>query len=96
MNFFQKVNDQYYKPPNGSLFVMIGGEGPIDMYWMTGGDWIKNARLYGALAIQLEHRYYGDSHPTADTSNANLKWLKSTQALADLANFISTIKNQLG
>lgn len=77
------------------MFVLIGGEGPVDIGWMVYGDWIKNARLYHAMTLQLEHRYYGHSHPTADTSTRNLQWLSSTQALADLANFISTMKINL-
>lgn len=32
-------------------------------------------------------RYYGDSHPTKDTSMSNLKYLSSRQALADFAYF---------
>jgi len=63
---------------------------------MTYGDWIKNARLNKAMALQLEHRYYGVSHPTTDASTANLQWLSSEQALADLANFITSIKVTLG
>jgi hypothetical protein len=43
---------------------------------------------FNALCIQLEHRYYGDSHPTRDTSTPNLIYLSSRQALADVANFI--------
>lgn len=88
-------NSKYYKP-GGPLFVMIGGEGPIssgfmDMPW----DWVKNGKIYGAYLLQLEHRYYGKSHPTSDTSVPNLKWLSSEQALADLANFITTMKQKL-
>lgn len=90
------TNSKYYKP-GGPLFVMIGGEGPIsagfsDMPF----DWVKNGKIYGAYLLQLEHRYYGKSHPTPDTTVPNLKWLSSEQALADLANFITTIKQQLG
>ena len=32
-------------------------------------------------------RFYGDSHPTSDTSVANLVYLSSVQALADFAYF---------
>ena len=33
-------------------------------------------------------RFYGESYPTADMSNANLHYLTSEQALADLAQFV--------
>ncbi len=32
-------------------------------------------------------RYYGESHPTPNTSVANLKWLSSRQALLDVVAF---------
>lgn len=47
--------------------------------------------LNGTL-LYTEHRYYGNSHPTEDTSTANLKYLTVEQALADLAHFIEHIK----
>lgn len=39
-----------------------------------------------------EHRYYGKSQPTEDTSTKNLEFLTAEQALADLAHFIEYIK----
>jgi hypothetical protein len=45
------------------------------------------------IMFYTEHRYYGKSRPTADTSNDNLKYLTVHQALADLAHFIKHIKN---
>lgn len=89
------LNDQYYKS-DGPMFVFIGGEAPADIGWMTYGDWIKNAKLNGAMALQLEHRFYGESRPTNDASTSNLQWLSSEQALADLANFIMSMKAKLG
>lgn len=43
---------------------MIGGEGEASPLWMVNGAWIDNAKTYGALCFQLEHRFYGKSHPT--------------------------------
>jgi pimeloyl-ACP methyl ester carboxylesterase len=47
----------------------------------------------------LEHRYYGDSQPfTAEQggwSSDNLKWLDSNNALADIAQFIDFINDDL-
>ena len=37
--------------------------------------------------IALEHRFYGESQPTKDMSPSNLRYLTSSQALADLARF---------
>lgn len=43
---------------------MIGGEGEATIEWMKAGSWIDYAKEYKALCFQLEHRYYGKSHPT--------------------------------
>jgi hypothetical protein len=66
---------------------MIGGEGPVDPAWNVEGAWIEYAQENKALAIQVEHRFYGKSHPTPNTSVDNLILLSSDQALADLAYF---------
>ncbi|KAK0076431.1 hypothetical protein PV326_010783 [Microctonus aethiopoides] len=81
------VNSEYYKE-NGPVFVMIGGEGEANATWMVEGQWIEYAKQYKALCFQLEHRFYGKSHPTSDLSVKNLVYLTSEQALADLAYFI--------
>jgi hypothetical protein len=57
------VNDQFFKR-NGPVFLMIGGEGEATSKWMHKGAWIKYAEKFGALCFQLEHRFYGKSHPT--------------------------------
>lgn len=44
---------------------MIGGEGTADPIWNLEGQWLKWAQEFGALALQLEHRYYGTSRPTS-------------------------------
>ena len=46
------------------MFVMIGGEGPASPVWMVEGQWVQYyAPMYNAICVQLEHRYYGESHP---------------------------------
>ncbi|XP_052816348.1 putative serine protease K12H4.7 [Mya arenaria] len=81
------VNDTFYQP-GGPIFLMIGGEGPANPIWMVEGAWIVYAKQFGAIAVMLEHRYYGESHPVPDLSVENLRFLSSRQALADLAEFI--------
>jgi len=82
------INWSYYKP-GGPALIMIGGEGEANPAWLEAGSWVKYARDEGAAMLLLEHRYYGQSHPTEDMSVKNLVWLSSRQALADLANFIT-------
>ncbi|RZC42670.1 serine protease K12H4.7 [Asbolus verrucosus] len=82
-------NDEFFDATTGGpVFLMIGGEGEASEKWLTQGSWIDYAERFGALLFQLEHRYYGKSHPTEDLSTENLKHLTSQQALADLATFI--------
>ena len=58
---------------------------------MVQGSWIDYAQKHKAICFQLEHRFYGESHPTEDMSVKNLVYLTSTQALADLAGFITAM-----
>ncbi|KAJ2954280.1 hypothetical protein O0L34_g2531 [Tuta absoluta] len=86
------VNDSFYDFKNpGPVFLMIGGEGPADARWMVKGAWIEYAKYFKALCINLEHRYYGESHPLGDLSVKNMSYLSSGQALSDLAYFISAM-----
>uniref|UniRef100_V5G215 Putative serine protease K12H4.7 n=1 Tax=Anoplophora glabripennis TaxID=217634 RepID=V5G215_ANOGL len=73
---------------------MIGGEAQASIGWMTGGAWITSAEKYGALLIQLEHRFYGVSHPFEDLSTENLRFLSSRQALEDTATFITAMNQE--
>ncbi|CAG9839386.1 unnamed protein product [Diabrotica balteata] len=61
---------------------------------MTYGSWITYARKYKPILFELEHRYYGKSHPTEDLSTENLVYLTSQQALADLAFFIEAMNQK--
>lgn len=80
------VDESLWGGESYPVFVYIGGEGPqgpvsdhLFMYTL--------AKRHKALVVALEHRYYGESQPVADMTTANLKWLTSEQALADLARF---------
>nr|CAI5825945.1 unnamed protein product [Callosobruchus analis] len=82
------VNEQYVNLRRDVAFLMIGGESEATIYWMTKGAWINYAIKFNAICFQLEHRYYGKSHPTTNLSTENLQYLSSQQALADIAYFI--------
>ncbi|KAL4647161.1 putative serine protease K12H4.7 [Arapaima gigas] len=89
------VNAQFYRS-GGPVFLMVGGEGPANPAWMQQGTWLEYARKLGALCFLLEHRFYGQSRPTEDLSTANLRYLSSRQALADLAHFRSVTAAEQG
>ena len=39
-----------------------------------------NAQIFHAVVVQLEHRFYGETHPLGDLSDGNLQYLSSEQA----------------
>jgi len=41
--------------------------------------------------LALEHRFYGPSQPTGDLTVASLRYLSSSQALADAARFVTHV-----
>lgn len=89
------VNDTYCDPKRpGVAFLMIGGEGKEDGKWIQSGQWLEYAKKFNAISFLVEHRYYGDSHPTDDMSTKNMVYLSSEQALADLAYFIVSMNDQ--
>ncbi|GKT24822.1 Peptidase S28 like protein [Aduncisulcus paluster] len=72
------INDEFCTSDNCPVIVNIGGEGPEKITSIT-------AQELGAFLVSVEHRFYGESVPTNDTSFDNLQYLSSQQALADLA-----------
>ncbi|XP_069679162.1 putative serine protease F56F10.1 [Periplaneta americana] len=99
---FRTWNQRYFRNATfyvrgGPVFLMIGGEAAASAEWMVTGQWINYAQRYNALCFQLEHRYYGASHPLRDLGVKNMMFLSSEQALADLAYFIQgmTVKYDL-
>ena len=64
-SMFQRyhTNDSFFDG-DGPVFLMIGGEGEASPTWVVKGMWIEWARKFKALCFQLEHRFYGKSHPT--------------------------------
>lgn len=72
------------------MFLEIGGEGTLS--GPPSGYVATLAKNYSALLISVEHRYYGQSMPTATVTADDLKLLTVEQALADLAAFTDYYK----
>lgn len=90
------VNKQFWGGNNYPIFVFIGGEGEEKCTRLTSYMYLYNlAQEHRALLVDVEHRFYGKSFPTADDSTANLRYLTSAQALADLARIIGHVKSEL-
>lgn len=77
----------------GPILIYVGGEWPISPVSINQGTLIYDlSRVYNGTLFYTEHRYYGKSQPTSNTSTDNLKYLTVDQALADVAVFINAVK----
>ncbi|XP_055701776.1 putative serine protease K12H4.7 [Phlebotomus papatasi] len=88
------ANDEFYQP-GGPIFIYVGGDWTITPGWIIGGHTYDMARELNGYLFSTEHRYYGVSRPTPDTSFKNLQYLHVSQALADLAHFIKVMKQEI-
>jgi hypothetical protein len=86
-------NDQYFQP-GGPIFIYVGGEWTISAGWLQSGHMFDMAKELNGTMYYTEHRYYGQSHPTPNTTTENLRFLNIDQALADLAHFIVQKKSE--
>ncbi|KAE8780921.1 Lysosomal Pro-X carboxypeptidase [Hordeum vulgare] len=100
--FSQKylLNDTFWrrKPAAGPLFVYTGNEGDIEWFATNTGFLFDIAPDFGALLVFIEHRFYGESKPFGNDSYKSadtLGYLTSTQALADFAVLITSLKHNL-
>lgn len=69
---------------NAPVIYFLCGESRCDS---ADGFTLKLAKEIGAHAVTLEHRFYGDSIPTATYSAADFKYLSTEQALGDFSEF---------
>ncbi|KAJ2939061.1 hypothetical protein O0L34_g10250 [Tuta absoluta] len=91
MRYF--YNPVHIRGENPAMVIVVGGEWTITESWMLGGLPYEIAEHLGAGLFYTEHRYYGETRPTNDTSVSELRWLTVDQALADLAQFIKIVKS---
>jgi len=90
------INETFWTP-GGPFFVNVGGEGAISEKEVTGHLMMSSyAQTYHAMVVSVEHRFYGKSQPLVNLTTEHLRLLSSQQALADLANFIVSLKAKYG
>jgi thymus-specific serine protease len=78
--------------PGGVIFLYIPGGFEVYDEFLTSGAMFELARDTNSHLFTLEHRYFGRSRPTEDTSVENLRFLTVHQALADIAQFVTFIR----
>jgi len=90
----ETFNDRYFTDAtyfdsrgDGPIFIHMGGEGSCN--GVRAGD---IERQNNALAVAIEHRFYGKSIPNGDRSIENLKYLSVEQNLADTAALIDHLQ----
>ncbi|KAM5294849.1 thymus-specific serine protease [Glossophaga mutica] len=87
-SFLQRywINDQHWASQDGPIFLHLGGEGSLGPGSVMRGHPATLAPALGALVIGLEHRFYGLSIPAGGLSMAQLRFLSSRHALADVVS----------
>ena len=55
-------NDEFYRP-GGPIFIFVGGNWPVNPYYIERGHFRDIAYYEGAWMFTNEHRYYGNSVP---------------------------------
>lgn len=78
--------------PGGVIFIYVSGGFEVYNEFLVGGAMYDLARETNSHLFTLEHRYFGQSRPTEDTSVENLRFLTVHQALADIAQFVAFIR----
>ncbi|XP_049286081.1 thymus-specific serine protease-like [Anopheles funestus] len=85
------INDEHAYA-RGPIFVVVGAAGPIQTRWITEGLFYDTAYLEGAYLFANELRYFGHSLPVENAETENLDFLNADQALADLAEWITYLR----
>lgn len=82
----------YYKP-HGPVIVLQGGETSAvgRLPFLQKGILHDLIVATHGIGVVIEHRYYGESIPTKDFSNENLRFLTTEQALADQVYFAKNV-----
>ncbi|XP_059054632.1 putative serine protease K12H4.7 [Achroia grisella] len=91
MRFY--YNDEFAVIDAPTIVVFVGGEWSISPGWVSGGLAHQFATAVNGAIFYTEHRYYGLTRPTANTTVPDLRYLNVDQALADLAQFIQYVKS---
>eukprot|EP00752_Nemacystus_decipiens_P003737 g3443.t1 len=79
----------------GPIFFYAGNEADVSLYVGATGLMWENAADFKALLVFAEHRFYGESLPFG-APDKRREFLSTSQALADYAVLITTLKQEYG
>lgn len=95
------VGEEYWKGPGYPIFVIMGGEGPVDeVLYPYVMDIL--APHFDAYVLQTEHRFYGTSIPTTagptalPTPDEFRHLFRPDQAIEDYVRLIRHVQGKLG
>jgi len=92
-------NDTWWDRTGGPIFFYAGNEGVIEAFAENSGFMWDIAPEFKAMLIFAEHRYYGESLPFGNKSSSKdplkVGYLSSSQALADYADLITSIRGSV-
>ena len=85
--------DASHYAPGGPVFLFLCGETSCEdrLRLLQKGNLAQLAEATHGVAVLFEHRYYGSSHPVANLTTPNLRFLTTEQANADAAHFARTV-----
>jgi len=86
------MNGEHFQP-DGCIFLFLSGEWAISEYRLENSLMEEMSQEFSCYMFYLEHRYYGESRPTANITDESLRFLTVEQALADAAHFIEYVKS---
>uniref|UniRef100_A0A0E0MCM6 Lysosomal Pro-X carboxypeptidase n=1 Tax=Oryza punctata TaxID=4537 RepID=A0A0E0MCM6_ORYPU len=95
------VNGTFWGGKAAPVFVYAGNEGDVELFTNNTGFMWEAAPRFRAMLVFIEHRYYGESLPfggnrtTAFADSSATGYLTTTQALADFAEVILSLKANL-
>ena len=95
------VNDTFWRGRTAPIFLHAGNEGDVELFANNTGLMWEAAPRFGAMLVFVEHRYYGRSMPFGGSRAAAFRdagtkgYLTVTQALADYASFVLSLKANL-
>uniref|UniRef100_U5EWL6 Putative serine carboxypeptidase s28 n=1 Tax=Corethrella appendiculata TaxID=1370023 RepID=U5EWL6_9DIPT len=87
--------NSFYYQPGGPIIILVQSRRAISAHWLQSSRVTEIAKELNGTMYFFENRYFGESKPTTDLAIENLKFLSTSQTLADLARFVAAVKSKV-